>query len=62
MENKKQQREDKDASSNLHIKSTAMKTANILWRDLLRQVRLFPLAVLFTALPLAAQVPSLINY
>ena len=39
-----------------------MKTANILWRDLLRQVRLFPLAVLFTALPLAAQVPSLINY
>ena len=39
-----------------------MKTANILWRDLLRQVRLFPLAALFTALPLAAQVPSLINY
>jgi len=39
-----------------------MKTANILWRDLLRQVRLFPLAVLLTALPLAAQVPSLINY
>jgi hypothetical protein len=40
-----------------------MKTANILWRDLLRQVRLFPLAaLLLTALPLAAQVPSLINY
>jgi hypothetical protein len=40
-----------------------MKTAHILWRDLLRQVRLFPLAVLFvTALPLAAQVPGLINY
>jgi len=40
-----------------------MKTANNLWRDLLRQVRLFPLAVLFiTALPLAAQVPGLINY
>jgi formylglycine-generating enzyme required for sulfatase activity len=40
-----------------------MKTANILWRDLLRQVRLFPLAALFvTALPLCAQVPSLINY
>ena len=40
-----------------------MKIAKILWRDLLRQVRLFPLAVLFvTALPLAAQVPSLINY
>ncbi len=40
-----------------------MKTANILWRDLLRQVRLFPLAAFFvTALPLAAQVPSLINY
>jgi sulfatase modifying factor 1 len=40
-----------------------MKTANILWRDLLRQVRLLPLAaVLLTALPLAAQVPSLINY
>jgi hypothetical protein len=40
-----------------------MKTANILWRDLLRQVRLFPLAVLIlAALPLAAQVPSLINY
>ena len=40
-----------------------MKTANTLWRDLLRQVRLFPLAaLLLTALPLAAQVPSLINY
>ena len=39
-----------------------MKTANTLWRDLLRQVRLLPLAALFTALPLAAQVPSLINY
>ena len=39
-----------------------MKTANNLWRDLLRQVRLFPLAALFTALPLTAQVPSLINY
>ena len=39
-----------------------MKTANILWRDLLRQVRLFPLAAFLTALPLAAQVPSLINY
>jgi len=40
-----------------------MKTANNLWRDLLRQVRLFPLAVLIlTTLPLAAQVPSLINY
>ena len=40
-----------------------MKIANILWRDLLRQVRLFPLAALFvTVLPLAAQVPSLINY
>jgi hypothetical protein len=39
-----------------------MKTANILWRDLLCQVRLFPLAALFTALPLCAQVPSLINY
>ena len=39
-----------------------MKTAKILWRDLLRQVRLLPLAALFTALPLAAQVPSLINY
>jgi formylglycine-generating enzyme required for sulfatase activity len=39
-----------------------MKTANIFWRDLLRQVRLFPLAALFTALPLCAQVPSLINY
>jgi formylglycine-generating enzyme required for sulfatase activity len=40
-----------------------MKTANILWRDLLCQVRLFPLALLtLTALPLAAQVPSLINY
>ena len=39
-----------------------MKIANTLWRDLLRHVRLFPLAALFTALPLAAQVPSLINY
>jgi hypothetical protein len=40
-----------------------MKTANIFWRDLLRQVQLFPLAaLLLTALPLAAQVPSLINY
>jgi len=39
-----------------------MKTANILWRDLLRQVRLLPLAAFLTALPLAAQVPSLINY
>ena len=39
-----------------------MKTANTLWRDLLRQVRLLPLAALFTALPLTAQVPSLINY
>lgn len=39
-----------------------MKTANILWRDLLRQVRLFPLAAFVTALPLTAQVPSLINY
>jgi len=75
-----------------------MKTAHILWRDLLRQVRLFPLAAFLTALPLpvasatifigdnpissdgqgniygsnpnsnstalalAAQVPSLINY
>jgi len=33
-----------------------MKTAHNLWRDLLRQVRLFPLAaLLFTALPLAAE-------
>ena len=39
-----------------------MKITNILWRDLLRQVRLLPLAALFTALPLTAQVPSLINY
>ena len=40
-----------------------MKTANILWRDLLRQVQLITLAaLLLTALPLAAQVPSLINY
>jgi len=40
-----------------------MKTVNTLWRDLLRQVRLFPVAaLLLTALPLAAQVPSLINY
>jgi formylglycine-generating enzyme required for sulfatase activity len=40
-----------------------MKTAHNLWRDLLRQVRLFPLALLLlTALPLAAQVPGLINY
>jgi hypothetical protein len=39
-----------------------MKTANILWSDFLRQVRLFPLAALLTALPLCAQVPSLINY
>ena len=40
-----------------------MKTAHNLWRDLLRQVRLFPLALLIlTALPLTAQVPSLINY
>ena len=40
-----------------------MKTAYNLWRDLLRQVRLFPLAALiFTTLPLTAQVPSLINY
>ena len=39
-----------------------MKTANTLWRDLLRQVRLLPLAALLTALPLTAQVPSLINY
>jgi formylglycine-generating enzyme required for sulfatase activity len=40
-----------------------MKTAHILWRDLLRQVRLFPLAALFvTDLLLAAQVPGLINY
>ena len=38
------------------------KITNILWRDLLRQVRLLPLAALFTALPLTAQVPSLINY
>lgn len=39
-----------------------MKTANTLWRNLLRQVRFLPLAALFTALPLSAQVPSLINY
>ena len=40
-----------------------MKTAHNLWRDLLRQVRLFPLAaLLLTTLSLAAQVPSLINY
>jgi autotransporter-associated beta strand protein len=40
-----------------------MKTAYNLWRDLHRQARLLPLAVLIlTALPLAAQVPSLINY
>jgi formylglycine-generating enzyme required for sulfatase activity len=40
-----------------------MKTAHNLWRDLLRQVRLFTFAVLIlTSLPLAAQVPSLINY
>ncbi len=40
-----------------------MKTAYNLWRDLLRQARLLPLAVLtLTALPLTAQVPSLINY
>jgi sulfatase modifying factor 1 len=39
-----------------------MKIANTLWRALLRQVRLLPLATLFAALPLAAQVPSLINY
>ena len=39
-----------------------MKLTNILLRDLLRQVRLLPLAALFTALPLTAQVPSLINY
>ena len=39
-----------------------MKLTNILWRDLLRQVRLLPLAALLTALPLTAQVPSLINY
>ncbi len=39
-----------------------MKITNTLWRDLLRQVRLLPLAALFTTLPLSAQVPSLINY
>jgi len=39
-----------------------MKITNTLCRDLLRQVRLLPLAALFTALPLIAQVPSLINY
>jgi hypothetical protein len=40
-----------------------MKTACNLWRDLHRQARLLPLAVLtLTALPLTAQVPSLINY
>ena len=39
-----------------------MKITNTLWRDSVRQVRLFPLAALFTALPLIAQVPSLINY
>ena len=39
-----------------------MKTANTLWRDLLRQARLLPLAAFFISLPLSAQVPSLINY
>ncbi len=39
-----------------------MKLTNTLLRALLRQVRLVPLAALFTALPLIAQVPSLINY
>ena len=39
-----------------------MKITNILWRNLLLQVRLLPLAALFAALPVAAQVPSLINY
>ncbi len=39
-----------------------MKTNRIFWRDLLRQVRLLPILALFAALPLHAQVPSLINY
>jgi hypothetical protein len=39
-----------------------MNMATILWRDLLRQVRLLPLLALFSTLSLSAQVPSLINY
>lgn len=39
-----------------------MNTATILWRDLLRSVRFLPLLALLPALPLSAEVPSLINY
>jgi formylglycine-generating enzyme required for sulfatase activity len=39
-----------------------MKTIHIFWRDLLRQVRLLTLLAFFAAIPLHAQVPSLINY